>query len=435
MMMMRVLSFMGAVFFALPLQAQIAIEEVETPGGLQAWLVPEPSIPFVALELYFEGGGNLDEEGARGTVNLMTALLEEGAGDLDAREFAQAAETLAASFRFSAGNDGVSVSARFLTENRDEAVALLRTALTEPRFDTDAVERVRGQVLAGIRQDARNANALAADRFNALVFGDHPYATSMSGTEESVAALDRDDLVRAHDRALTRGNVFAAAVGDIDAEELGALLDTLLADLPADAPEGPGAAAFEVSGGVTVVPFEAPQSVIAFGQPGISRDDPEYFAAFIMNEVLGGGRFSTRLMRELREARGLTYGVGTGLVARDHADLMMGQLSVSNARVGEAIALIREEWTRMAEEGLTEEELERAQTFLTGAYPLRFDGNATIARILVGMQAEGLSTEYITNRNDMVMAVTVEDVQRMAAELLDVEALHFVVVGQPEGLD
>ncbi len=433
-MMLRILSFVATLLIALPAQAQIDIREVESPGGITAWLVEEHSIPFVALELRFGGGANVDEEGARGAVNLMTGLLEEGAGDLDAAGFAIAAEELAASFRFSPGHDAVSVSARFLTENPDEAVALLRLALVEPRFDPEAVERVRGQVLAGIRSDRVRATAIAAQEFNARAFEGHPYAAPIEGTEESVAALTREDLLRAHEWALTRDRLHVAAVGDITAEELGDLLDRLLGDLPASAPPAPGEAEFSLAAGETVIPFGAPQSVIVFGQPGLDFDDPDYFAAFVMNEVLGGGRFSTRLMRELRETRGLTYGVGTALISRDHANALMGQVSVPNARAGEAVELIRQEWARMAEQGITAEELERTQTFLTGAYPLRFDGNANIAQILVSMQAEGMPIDYPNTRNERVMAVTVEDVQRVAAELLSLDRLHFVIVGQPEGL-
>ncbi|MFC7705737.1 M16 family metallopeptidase [Plastorhodobacter daqingensis] len=434
-MMIRLVGAVIALWLSGPALAQIDIREVESPGGITAWLVEEHAIPFVALELRFGGGANIDEEGQRGAVNLMTALLEEGAGDLDAAGFAVAAEELATNFRFSAGNDAVSVSARFLSDNRDEAVALLRLALTQPRFDAEAIERVRAQVLAGIRQDARSANAIARDRFAALAYEDHPYGRPLEGTEASVAALDRDALLRAHERAITRDRLHVAAVGDISAEELGHLLDALLADLPASAPPAPGPAPQGLSGGVTTVPFNAPQSVIIFGQTGIPFDDPDYFAAFIMTEVLGGGRFSTRLMRELRERRGLTYGVGTSLVSRDHSDMLLGQLSVPNARVAEALDIIRQEWARMAAEGITPEELERAQTFLTGSYPLRFDGNGTIAQILVSMQAQGMPIDYPNTRNDRVLAVTSADIERVAARLLDPEGLHFVVVGQPEGLE
>jgi zinc protease len=424
----------AAILLALPLRAEIAVQEVVSPGGIRAWLVEEPSIPFVALELRFRGGTSLDAPGARGAVNLMTGLLEEGAGGLDAQGFAEAREALAASFGFDADDDALSVSARFLTENRDGAVALLRSALVEPRFDAEALERVRGQVLAGIRSDSQRPERVARTRFFALAFGDHPYGSSGNGTLESVAALTREDIVAAHAGALARDRVHVAAVGDITPADLGRLLDALLGALPATGAPLPGPATVGLEPGVTVVPFGGPQSAILFGHAGIAYDSPDFLTAFVVNEAVGGGRFGTRLMAELREKRGLTYGVGTGLASRQHGALILGSLSVANARVAEAIALIREEWARAAA-GLTEAELEAIKTYLTGSYPLRFDGNTAIARVLVGMQMQGMPIDYIATRNDKVRAVTVEDTARVAANLYDPAALHFVVVGAPEGVE
>lgn len=424
-----------ALALALPLRAQVVPVEVVSPGGIRAWLVQEPSIPFLALELRFRGGTSLDPPGRRGAVNLMTGLLEEGAGALDAKGFAEAREALAASYRFDVDADALSVSARFLTENRDAAVALLRSALTEPRFDPDAIERVRGQVLANIRAESQRPNTIARDRLFALAFGDHPYGSSGDGTAESVAALTREDLVAAHAAALARDRVHVAAVGDIGPEALGTLLDDLLGGLPATGAPMPGPATVALKPGITVVPFAGPQSTILFGHAGIAFDDPDFLTAFVLNEAVGGGRFGTRLMAELRERRGLTYGVGTGLAARDHGALILGSLSVANARAAEAIALIRAEWARAAAEGLSAAELEAIKTYLTGAYALRFDGNAQIARVLVSMQMQGMPIDYAATRNDKVRAVTAEDVARVAARLYDPAALHFVVVGAPEGVE
>jgi zinc protease len=422
------------IVFALPAQAAVDIQTVTSSGGIKAWLVEEPNIPFTALEIRFRGGTSLDAPGKRGAVNLMTALIEEGAADLDAQGFAAARDGLAASFRFSSDEDGIAVSARFLTENRDQAIDLLRKALIQPRFDADAVERVRGQVLAGLRSDEKDPETLASRTFNALAFPDHPYGSKGDGTIASVTALTRDDIIAAHQGALARDRIYVAASGDISAVELGVLLDTLLGDLPATGAPLPGRADLGLTPGVTVTDFPGPQSVILFGHAGIKRDDPDFFAATILNEVLGGGRFTARLMTEVREKRGLTYGIGTYLVGYDHAELVLGQASVANANVAQAIEVIRAEWSKIATEGITEAELKATQTYLTGSYPLRFDGNGPIASILVGMQVIGLDPDYPKTRNDKVMAVTPQDVKRVANRLYQPDALRFVVVGQPDGV-
>lgn len=435
-MMVRLAAAIALVLaFAAPLRAAVDIQEFTSPGGINIWLVEERSIPFLALEIRFKGGSALDPKGKRGVTNLMTGLIEEGAGDMDATAFAAARDALAASFDFDVWDDAFSVSARFLTENRDEAVTLLREALVNPRFDPDAVERVRGQVLSIIRSDETDPNSIASRTFDAMVFGDHPYATSKDGTIESVSALTRDDIVAAHRAVLVRERVYVGAAGDISAEELGRLVDRLLGDLPEAGPPLPEPADPQVTGGITVVPFETPQSVAFFGHEGIARDDPDFFPAFVANEIFGGSGRQSRLSFEVREKRGLTYGVGSWLVNYDQADMLLGQFASANDRVAEAIRIVRAEWARIAEEGVTEEELVEAKTYLTGAYPLRFDGNGPIARILVGMQTVGLTPDYILTRNDKVNAVTLEDVRRVARRLYRPEKLRFVVVGQPVGVE
>lgn len=433
---MRVfLALIMTVALALPARAEVDIQEVTSPGGLTAWLVEEPSIPFAAVEIRFRGGASLDAPGKRGAINLMTALLEEGAGDMDARAFVRAKEELATTLSFDASNDAVSVSARFLTENRAESMALLKAALTQPRFDPEAIERVRGQVQSIISSDLKDPNDIARQTFRELVFGDHPYGSSLNGTEASVAALTRDDLLAAHRAVLAQDRVYISAVGDITPDELGVLMDDLLGDLPETGAPMPERVEVDIPPGVTVVDFATPQSVAIFGQRGIKQSDPDYFAAVILNHALGGGSFESRLMEEVREKRGLTYGVYSYLAPRDLAETYQGSVSSSNDRIAEAIAVIRDEWRKAATEGLTVEEIDAAKTYITGAYPLRFDGNATIANILVGMQMLDLPIDYIATRNDRVMAVSPEDISRVASELLDPDGLHFVVVGQPEGVE
>jgi zinc protease len=429
-------AFVASAFLLLPGAARaIDIVEVTSPGGIEAWLVEDHSIPFVALDIWFDGGASLEAEGPRGAIHLMTGLLEEGAADMDARGFAEAREGLAASFTFDLYRDALTVSAQMLTENRDEAAGLLRAALVEPRFDDDAIERVRGQVLAAIAGDARDPGAIASETFNRLAWGDHPYGSPIEGTTESVAAIDREDLVAAHDAVIVRDRVIVGAAGDITPEELGLLLDRILGDLPQSGAEDPGMADFRLDGGTTVVDFPSPQSVALFGHEGIARDDEDFFPAFVLNQILGGGGFRSRLMEEVRVERGLTYGVYSYLGLAEYGQTVAGRFSSSNELVAEAIAVIRSEWEDVAENGVTQDELDAAKRYLTGAYPLRFDGNGRIAGILAGMQADGMPVEYIATRNDRVDAVALEDVRRVAARLLHPDDLHFVVVGRPEGVD
>ena len=434
--MIRALATLVFVALAsLPARA-IEIQEITSPGGIKAWLVEDHSIPFTALSLMFRGGASLDAPGKRGQMSLMTALLEEGAGEMDSVQYAEAVEGLGAQNRFDVGDDALTVNARMLTENRDQAAELLRQALAEPRFDPDAVERVRAQLQAVIRSEATSPNAIASKELARLAWGEHPYATSINGTRETVAALTRDDLVAAKDRILARDRVVVAAAGDITAEELGKLIDAVLGGLPeqGSAPL-PDRARLQLTGGVTVIDWDSPQTVVSFAQPGLPMSDPDYFAAFVADHILGGGGFSSRLMDEIREKRGLTYGVSTGLANGVYGETWQGDMASANDKVAEAVGLIRQEWDRFAKGGVTEKELADAKTYLTGEYALRFDGNGKIAGILAGMQLIGLPADYVNTRNGKIEAVTAADVQRVGQRLLHSDQIRFVLVGRPEGID
>ena len=425
---------LGALLWAGAVQADISVKTITSPGGLSAWVLEEPAIPFTALNIMFSGGAALDPPDKRGAAFMMTGLLEEGAGDLDSQAFAAKLEALSASFSFDVGDDTLSISVRVLTENRAEALALLKTALMQPRFDPDAVERVRQQVLSILASDAQDPTDTAQRVWAEQAFGDHAYGTAYQGTESSIAELTRADLLAAHQNLLVRDTLSVSAVGDITAEDLGPILDNLVGDLPAGSALETTPVKLDIPAGLTVVDIPTPQSVAFFGHKGIDRAHPDFFAAFILNTILGGRGIESRLTAEVREKRGLTYGISTVLISKDQANVMLGQVASANDRIGAAIEVIRDEWSKLARDGVTAEELQAAQTYLTGAYPLRFDGNSQIAQILVGMQRQGLALDYINTRNTKIAAVTLSEINHVAAQLLKPEALNFVVVGQPTGL-
>ncbi|MEM6421689.1 MAG: pitrilysin family protein [Pseudomonadota bacterium] len=418
-------------------EASIEIVEATSPGGVTFWHAEERTIPMVALEMRFEGGAAIDPEGKAGLARLTMDLMDEGAGERDATAFAAEVDALSMRLGFGAQRDAVSVSARFLLETLEPAAALMAEAIAEPRFDADAIERVRGRALSGIRSGQTNPGTLARDTWYATAFAGHPYARPVSGTEESVASLTREDFVAQRARLMARDKAVIGVIGAIDAEEAGRLVDQLLAGLPAETPVDaamPAAPETPPPPGLQVVDLDVPQSTAIFGQPGYPREHPDYIPAFIMNYVLGGGGFASRLTTEVREKRGLAYSVSASFGDLAGAPLYLGSVGTENARIAESLSVIRAEWTRMAEEGVSAEELEKAKRFLTGAFPLRFDTNAKIARYMVGAQAAGLGTDYVDIRNGLIEAVTVEDIQRVARDLLQPDALSIVVVGTPEGL-
>lgn len=434
---MRVFSLLLAllVLAAQPLRAATEIVEVTSSTGITAWLVEEHSIPMVAITAHFQGGAVLDPDDKLGAANLMTALLEEGAGDYDSQGFAARAEELALRAGFSGGRDGITVSAQMLTEFRDESVQLLALAVNRPNFDPEALERVRAQALSGIESDLNDPNRLAAQAMDAALYPGHPYAQPENGTVETVSELSRADMFDAHRRSIARSRLTVGVVGDITPDELGPLLDRLFGALPEFAPALPPMAEVPDTGSLQVIDFDSPQSVARFGHAGLRRDHPDFLAAYVLNQVLGGGGFSSRLHDELREKRGLTYGVSTWLGGGDFGAMFGGALATANDKMDEALQLIREEWTRVAEHGITQAELDAAKRYLTGSYALRFNGNARIAGGLVGLQRADLPITYPVERNALIDALTLKEVNAVARRLLTPDALRVVIVGRPEGLD
>lgn len=434
--MTRILAIVAfLVWQALPASAVIAIQEVTSDGGIKAWLVQEPSIPIIAMEVSFRGGTSLDPADKLGATNLMAGLLEEGTGDMDAAAFLRRTEELAARFSFDASRDSVTVTAQVLRENSGRALHLFKQAITAPAFNDVAFARVQGQVISILQSNATDPNEIAYRKMDEIGFADHPYGRPGEGTVDSVSALTPADMKAIHAATMTKDRMFVSVVGDISAEELGPLLDEVLGDLPDTGAPLPPKTSFAATGGTTVVEFDTPQSVAIWAQPGIDRDDPDFFAAYVMNHILGGGSFSSRLTEEVREKRGLTYGVFSYLAPYDLASIVGGSVASANDRVGQAIDVIRTEWTKMAEAGATAEELAAAKKYLTGAYPLRFDGNSRIAGILTGMQMTDLPIDYIATRNQQIEAVTLADVKRVAGYLLQPDNLRFVVVGKPAGVE
>ena len=321
---------------------------------------------------------------------------------------------------------------RTLTINRDAAFDLLGLALTQPRFDAEPVARIRDQVLNGIRSRSEDPNTIVGNTFFRLAFPGHPYGRPTNGTMESVAAVTTDDLKRFIATRFGRDNLVIGVVGDVTPEELGKLLDRAFAKLPEKAQIAQVAEVVpQAAGRLELVRKDIPQSVVMWGLPGIKRDDPDYFAAVLMNFVLGGSTFNSRLYSEIREKRGLAYSVYSSVVPFERSSLLMGGVGTANERVKESLDLMRAEIRNIADKGITDEELALAKTYTIGAFALSLDSNARIAQTLLSLQIYNLGLDYLDKRAGIINAITKADVQRIAQKLLRADAMTVVVVGDP----
>lgn len=413
----------------------VEIERVISDGGIEAWLVEDHSLPVISFQFLFPGGAATDSPERAGLANMVSGLLDEGAGALDSQSFQRRLSDESISLSFNASRDSFAGSLKTLTRNRDDAFDLLRIALTEPRFDADAVARIRAQILAGIASRANDPNRIAQQTFWEAVFPGHPYAQPVEGTAESVAAITEEDLRTFVARRLARNELIVGVVGDITADELKPLLDKTFGALPERSeaftiPRAEPAAAGEV----IVVQAQNPQSRILFGQKGLYRDDPDYYAALVLNHVLGGGSFTSRLYDEIREKRGLAYSVYSYLLPLDSAALWLGGAGTENAAVSVSLELVKNQWANLRAFGVSQDELDKAKANLIGSFGLRFDSSSAIAGMLVAVQRRDLGIEYINERNNLIAQVTLDDVNRVAARVLDPDALTVVVVGNPENI-
>jgi zinc protease len=428
--------FVAVMLLAPAASAEVKIRRVVSPGGITAWLVRDRLNPIISMTvLVRNAGSSRDPRGKEGLARFATGLLDEGAGKLDSQAFQRRLEDFSISLGFSARTDHLSVTLRTLRRNREEAFGLLRMALTAPRFDDEAVARVRAQILAKLSRMATNPGHLASMYWWRAAYPGHNYGRPSDGTKATVSAITKTDLRRYVKNRIARGALVIGVTGDISAAELKTLLDKTFAGLPAKPAPAPLAWVWPVTKGkVTVLRRPFPQSRILFGQRGLKRKDRDFYAATVMNYILGGGSFSSRLYQEVREKRGLAYSVGSYLLPMDRSALIMGSVATRNSKAKETVAQIRKQWALMASKGVSARELKEAKLFLTGSYPLRFTSTERIAGMLAWLQMLDLGIDYFDRRNAIIEKVSLEDIQRAAKRLLKVDSLFFIIVGDPVGL-
>ncbi|GAB5378463.1 MAG: pitrilysin family protein [Acuticoccus sp.] len=412
----------------------ITIEEVTSDRGITAWLVSDDTVPVVAVDVAFEGAGSTqDPEGREGRANIMASLLDEGAGEYDSLAFQSTLQDKAVRLSFEASRDNIYGDMRALSSSVEDGFELMRLALTDPRFDDEPFQRIRAQVTTGLRRDLNDPDTVAAQLWSRTAFPDHPYGKPSNGTLESVASLTREDIAAAHATAFGKDNIFVSVVGDIDAETLKPLLDKAFGDLP-DSATLVEVAEVEPAAGLTVSETLAtPQTSIRFGGPGLMREDADFIPAFVMNHILGGGTFSSWLFEEVREKRGLAYSVYSYMAPYQHTAVFGAGTATRNDQAEEAVEVILEQFRKMASEGPSAEELADAKAYLTGSYPLRFGSSSSIARQLLFLQLEDLGMDYIDNRNDLIEAVTLDDVRRAAQRIFGNGRPTVAIVGSVEG--
>lgn len=420
--------------FARPALAEkiLNVQKLKTPAGIEVWLVEDKTVPVISMSYSFDGGLQYDPEDKPGVGRMVSILLDEGADQMKSQEFQSQLSDNAIGMGFAAGRDAFTGQLHTLKANKDLAFHLLHLALTKPRFDADAIERMRNANVSEIKDNMGEPGWLVARTFNGTVFENHPYSMPGYGNLDSMTKITRKELMDFVHAQFARDVLKVSIAGDISANEATKAVDEIFGSLP-DHAENTDAKESELhyAGKTILLPLDTPQTYISVGEAGIKRADKDWDAASIMNYILGGSGFDARLMREIREKRGLTYGVYTTVSSMKHAALIQAEMSASNEKVAEALSLLRQEWAKMAKDGPTETEVQTAKSYLTGSLPLSLTSTGDIAGLLNDLQQEGLDYNYINQRNAALNAVTAADVKRVSARLLKPENLTVVLVGQP----
>lgn len=408
------------------------VQTVISPGGIEAWLVEDYAEPMFSLRFALQGGIAQDPPGKEGLANFLALTLLLGAGDLTEVEFARAKIELAIEVELRLEWDALVCGIEALSETRSETAALINLALSRPRFDAKTVEWARRRMLSFHGREALAPRIVAVEQWSAVAFAGHPYANKQAGTAESVSAITVEDLETQHRRLFARDRLKVVAVGDITAEELGEFLDRLFAGLPAKAELTAIPVATPVTGGrVRVAELDIPQSVVTFGTMAVPYDSRDFMPAIVLSHILGGHAVFSRLGREMRDKRGLTYAAQAWLEHQDHAAVLSGIVSTRNDMVAQSLDIVRTEMQSMADGNLSQEELDAAKSFLIGNLPLALGSPAKIAAQLLRNAMAGFGADHLDARRALLAAVTLDDAKRVAKYLLDPENLIISIAGAP----
>ncbi len=425
------LAILFLILPALRAHAAMNIQEVKSQKGINAWLVEDHTVPIITIRFVFDGGTTQDPVGKEGLIHLMTALFDEGAGDLDSEAFQVKLDDAGAEMSFDAQRDGIHGSMRMLSDQQDAAFDLLRLAINRPRFDQEPVDRIRAQLLSGIIANERDPEAIAQRKWLRAIYGTHPYSRPDEGTKVSLAGITPADLGAFHKAIFARDGLHVAVVGDIDATRLSEKLDQLFGDLHEKQTLSPVADVAAKLGQQVEVNYELPQTSLQLAFPGVGRSEPDFFAALLMNDILGGSPFTSRLWEEVREKRGLAYGVGSYLTGYEHSHELLVTTATRSDRVVETLSIVHQVVKQMAQQGPTEAELEASKKHLIGAYAINnLDSSSSIASTLVELQLDNLGIDHIERRAALIDQVTLEEVKAAAKKLLSADP-SIMVIGPP----
>lgn len=433
-MKLFICAFCVYTFFISSIYASPKIEQWQTNNGVKTMFVAAPELPMVDIALTFDAGSARDYKFS-GLSQLTHSLLNAGSGDLDADAIAEKFEDVGAKFRVSINVDRSSVSLRSLSDKKlfDQALQTYITILTKPSFPEKDFLRLKNQALIAIKDEEQRPGSIASKSLNAAIYGDHPYAQTTLGNQESINAISIEDVKEFHQKYLTANNVMIAIVGGIDKNQAIKIADQISIKLSkGDKPKPIPNHKAKLPAENIYIPYPSQQAHVHIGQLGIRRGDPDYFILYTGNHVLGGGGFTSRLVKKVRVERGLSYSVYSYFIPMQlQGPFLLGlQTRVDQAQDAALVSI--ETIERFIEEGPTEEELTLAKNNIIGGFPLRIDNNRDILGYLSMIGYYDMPLDYLETFTDNIKAVTKKDIQDAFRRNLDVNNMSKIIVGGQE---
>ena len=412
------------------------IKEVNYYQDKKAWLVNDKNLPIVAIKIAFKSGSGIDLKGKKGTASLTASLLDEGAGNYSSKEFKKKLADNSIKLNFSVSQDNFYVDLYTLKENLDLSFQLLDLALTKPTFKLEEVNRIKSSIKLILEESYKDPDEIGSRLFRKILFEGHPYEYDTLGVLEDIDKINKEDLVNFLANNLRLDNLYIGASGDINEFELKKYIKKYLQKF-----DGKNQITFDIpihkkkiEPKIFLHKKDLRQSSIIFAGKGIARDDPYFYPAYVMNYILGGGGFFSKLTTEIREKRGLVYSVYSYLYRYDKYNFFSGGAQTSNENVVKVIKIIKGELIKVKKKGVTEEELKNAKNYLINSYVLRLDSNNKVASILLNTQMDGLNIDFFEKRNDYINSVSQEDIKKIANRILDENQIFFLVIGNPSNL-
>lgn len=429
--MNRIYIFLFVIFFTIPAHAASQVDQIRS-GGVKAWVMKDNTLPIIAVKIAFKDAGYAhDPDGKEGLANFVSGTLNEGAGEYDSQTYQRLLDENAIALGFDADRDDFYITLKTVSGNLDLALKLLKSAFFEPLFNSEDIERVRAQIATSIVKAEESGDYLAAKKFSEVAYAGTAYAKQKDGNLETLKNISADDLINYVANNFARDNMIISIVGDVNDTSAQQIVAQLTEKLPQSAIN-------KKIPDITALPKTEPQKVqinnpqtkIVFGNMGVKRSDPNFFAAYLLAHILGGDGFQSKLVYEVREKRGLAYYIGTDLNNMDHSDLLIGAVGTTADQEKAVINLIRSTYSKIYQNGVTKEELDAAKGYIMGSFALNLDKNEKLAAYLVMMQQENLGMDYLDKRNGYIDSVTLEQVNSVAKQLLAPDSLIFISAGQ-----